>query len=127
MTKLSKLMVSLLTASALTTTAFAADTTTAAQPTTQAQPSSAQVMQDASYIIGYTIAKNMMGQLQAQGITLDTQNLETGFTTGVSGEQPRLTEEQMQQSMQQFQTLVQQQQAQVQQPPAQPSNNQNAN
>lgn len=125
MTKLSKLMVSILTASALSTTAFAANTTaTTAAP---AQPSNAQVMQDASYIIGYTIAKNMMGQLQSQGVTLDTLNLEDGFSTGVEGKDPRLTEAQMQQSMQQFQALMQQQQAQAQQPSTAPSNNQTAN
>lgn len=122
MTKLSKLMVSLLTASALSTTAFAANATT-----TPAQPSNAQVMQDASYIIGYTIAKNMMGQLQSQGVTLDTPNLEDGFSTGVEGKDPRLTEAQMQQSMQQFQALMQQQQAQAQQQSTAPSNNQTAN
>lgn len=58
---------------------------------------------DASYTIGFSIGKNMIEQLKQQDIELDHDSLKEGFITGVEGNKPRLSQEQMEQSMETFQ------------------------
>lgn len=124
MKKITKVILSTMTASALIGGAYAA-TNSAAQsaPTATAQPqmSDAQVMEAASYIIGYSIAQNITNELQSQNINLNTDQVLQGFDTGITGGQPRLTDEQMQQALVQFQQQAQSQ-ASASTTPAAPAN-----
>lgn len=103
MNKLSKILLSSITASALMSTAYAAPSASSTTSMTDAQ-----LMENASYIIGYSIAKNITAELQSQNISLNNQELKQGFDTGVDGYKPRLTDEQMQQALVQFQQTQQQ-------------------
>ncbi len=107
MKKLAKITLSLLVSSVLISSAFAdADVikeTAVAKPTVVTNTVSQDNVADASYTIGYSIGKNMTEQLHQQNVTLDIDNLEQGFTAGIKGNKPKLTQEQMEQSMQAFQ------------------------
>ena len=109
MKKISTITLSLLTGAALVSGAFAANETAKAPAQSETKPAQAAPADNsanASYTIGYSIGKNMTEQLKQQDVTFSTDKLVSGFSAGVNGEKPKLTQKEMESAMQTFQTQM---------------------
>lgn len=105
MNKFLKLGFSTLTLSAMIGGAFAATDSTGMENQTAAATMTGQENNtaDASYTIGYSIGKNMVAQLKQQDVNLNFDKLQSGFSDGVKGQKPTLSQSQMEQALKTFQ------------------------
>ena len=87
---------------ATSTTTHANDKTTNSE-TAKTDSTQAQLMQNVSYTLGYSIGNNVTAQLKAQGASLNSQELMGGFKQAVAGKEGKFSQAQMEQIMQGFQ------------------------
>ncbi|MFC4891622.1 FKBP-type peptidyl-prolyl cis-trans isomerase N-terminal domain-containing protein [Pseudofrancisella aestuarii] len=54
---------------------------------------------DMSYSVGYSMGKNLQGQLQDSNISIDNKELVSGLTDGIKGKDAKLSQDDMRKAM----------------------------